>query len=79
MADSIPSLRKKLDAANAEIARLQSGQSAPAEKTIYQERIIEVPTVMYVTDPDLISANKILKERVCQLESLLASESAVEK
>lgn len=79
MADSIPSLRRKLDEALAELDALRAALREPQTRTIYQDRIVEVPTVVYITDPDLIAANQALKERVCQLESLLASELVVEK
>ena len=42
MADSIPSLRRKLDEANAEIARLKDVVSnRPVEVVVYKDRIVE--------------------------------------
>ena len=49
MADSIPSLRRKLAEANARIAGLEQNQGQPREVVRHQR--IETVREVYVTDP----------------------------
>lgn len=57
MADSIPSLRIKLDAALAELDALRTSMREPASR------------IVYVDNPDLINTINMLKEKLCKSES----------
>lgn len=85
MADSIPSLRRKLDEANAEIARLRGAAVAPAVVYVDRpvDRIVEVdrPVVKretverevvrteYIDNPELIQTIRVLQERLAKCQS----------
>ena len=78
MADSIPSLRRKLDDALAEIDRLRrqlADAPAPVVKTVYVDREVRVPgperivyvdrpVVEYVDNPEHIRMIEELQEKV---------------
>lgn len=71
MADSIPSLRRKLDEANAEIARLREAAIAPA--VVYVDKLIDVPReverIVYVDNPEHIATIRVLQERLAKCQS----------
>ena len=62
MADSIPSLRRKLAEAHARIAELEAARGAPRE--VVRNQRIEVVRVEYVTDPALEVTIRELQERL---------------
>lgn len=90
MADSIPSLRRKLVEAQAEISRLQKMQ--PEEKTVYvkgETKIVEVPidvvrteyqTVyvdreVYVDNPEHLRTIEVLQEKLAEWQNISQSDS----
>ncbi len=90
MADSIPSLRRKLAEAQAEIYRLQ--QMQPEEKTVYVKgdtKIVEVPidvvrteyqTVyvdreVYVDNPEHLRTIEVLQEKLAEWQNISQSDS----
>lgn len=62
MADSIPSLRRKLAEANARIAELEANQGQPREVVRHQR--VETVREIYVTDPALEVTIRELQERL---------------
>ena len=85
MADSIPSLRRKLDEANARIADLEAKEpeaievdvirevvrevEVEVERVVYIDRPLEVHVPVYVDRPELIDTIRNLQEQLCQFTS----------
>lgn len=83
MADSIPSLRRKLDEANARIADLEAKEpetvevirevvrevEVEVERVVYVDRPLEVHVPVYVDRPELIDTIRNLQEQLCQFTS----------
>ena len=68
MADSIPSLRRKLAEANARIAELEA---APTEAVRVRYEYIDRVEHIYVTDPALEATIRQLQEELIQCRSSL--------
>lgn len=70
MADSIPSLRRKLAEAHARIAELEASHGKPRDVVRHQR--IETVREVYVTDPALEATIRELQERLRNCTSPLA-------
>lgn len=72
MADSIPSLRRRLAEAQAEIAALKA-EKADAPKEVVKYQRVEVTKTEYVTDPAQEQQIRDLQEalRQCQYSQLV--------
>lgn len=89
MADSIPSLRRKLDEANAEIARLKDVVSnrpvkvvdrivervVKVEVPVYRTRYIEYPTVEYIENPQHLRMIEELQGKLEAWRAISQSDS----
>ena len=89
MSDSIPSLRRKLDEANAEIARLKDVSSnrpvevverfvdrvVEVEVPVYRTRYIEYPTVEYIENPDHLRMIEELQGKLDAWQAISQSDS----